>query len=128
LILASGCFDGLHSGHVKYLQSAKRLAPRQHLKVAIAPDSYIRTKGREPYWPQSDRAHTVFALDCVDAVVLQEDDSVADIIQQEKPDIFVKGPDWQGKLPEDVLKACQDVGARIEYVHTRGRHTSEARG
>ena len=128
MILCSGAFDGLHAGHVRYLQAARRLDTAQTLRVAVSTDGYIRTaKGREPYWPQVDRAATVCALACVDEVVLQEDDSIAPTIRALRPAIFVKGPDWRGVLPVEVRQACADVGTSIEIVSTAGRHTSEAR-
>ena len=129
MILASGCFDGLHAGHVRYLQRARAIDPTQTLKVAIAPDTYIRfVKRREPFWPQADRAATVFALGCVDDVILQAEDSVAATIRAQHPRWFVKGPDWRGLLMPDILEACQAVGCEIAFTETPGRHTREARG
>ena len=128
MILCSGCFDGLHRGHVRYLQHARALDRTQTLRVAIAPDDYIRqTKQREPYWPHTDRADTVFALGCVDSVIMQRSMTVAPIILEYKPALFVKGEDWRDRLPEDVLEACQRVGAQVVYVETPGRHVTEAR-
>ena len=129
MILASGAFDGLHAGHVRYLQMAKRLGHGQPLHVAVAPDAYIRAeKGREPYWSQADRMQTVFALACVDEVIPQHDTSVAKTVREKRPTALVKGPDWKGHLPQDVIDACVDVGARILYTETGGRHVREARG
>ncbi len=126
IILASGCFDSLHSAHVRYLRAARAFDPGDILRVAIAPDSYIRTvKHREPHWSQSDRAETVLALGCVDAVILQDSDSVAAVIREWHPRLFVKGEDWRCQLPEDVLAACQAVGTEIRFVSTPGRHVSE---
>lgn len=128
MILASGCFDGLHAGHVRYLHAARDLDLNEPLKVAIAPDSYIRwVKGREPFWTQRERAATVFALKCVDDVILQEHDSVASLIRKLRPSIFVKGRDWDGLLPFDVRDACDDVEAEVVFTTTPGRHTREAR-
>ncbi len=127
IILTSGAFDSLHSGHVRYFRVARALGQRDFLYVAIAPDSYIRSaKHREPYWSQADRAETIEALKGVDAVILQETDSVADVIRHWLPRLFVKGADWRDKLPEDVLAACQAAGTEIRFVSTPGRHVSEA--
>ena len=128
MILCSGAFDGLHAGHIRYLRAARDVDPIQALRVAIAPDQYIRTvKDREPFWSQQDRAETVWAVDCVDNVILQTTQTVAQVILDLSPRYFVKGADWRGRLPEDVLAACQVVGAEIVYVDTPGRHVSEAR-
>ena len=130
MILASGCFDGLHAGHVDYLSAAKALCGHDELLAcAVAPDSYIRTqKGRAPYWPQHQRARTVRALQDVDAVILHAQPSVAEVIRDVKPRLFVKGPDWEGRLPEEVLLACEEVGTSIAFLETPGRHVREARG
>ena len=128
VILASGTFDGVHSGHVRYLRAARLLAKGEFLRVAVAPDVYIRTeKHREPYWSQSDRAETVLALGCVDCVTQHPEPSVAQLIRDLRPRLFVKGQDWRGKLPEDVLAACQAVGTEIVFVDTPGKHVSQAR-
>ena len=130
MILCSGAFDGLHAGHVRYLKAAACLKqPNEELKVAVAPPDYIQqAKGRTEYWHQGDRCETVAAVTGVDlAFVYFEADSVAEVIRGLKPRVFVKGMDWAGQLPADVIGACADVGCQIVYVHTPGHHTSEAR-
>jgi cytidyltransferase-like protein len=128
VILGSGCFDGLHSGHARYFSTMKKLAQEgEAVYVAIAPDFYIEsTKDRKPHWSQHDRWRTV--LECGVNPLMHEAPSVAQTILQQKPRLFVKGSDWAGKLPEDVVKACREVGAIIVYVDTPGTHTSEALG
>ena len=129
MILTSGAFDGVHAGHVAYLEAAKALCEGDELLVcAIAPDSYIeQAKGRKPYWHQADRLHTVTALGCIDAAIPQHEQSVADLITQYRPRLFIKGPDWEGRLPEDIQRACDEVGTVVGYVATPGRHVSETR-
>lgn len=128
MILASGKFDGLHAGHVRYLQAARQLSTAETLCVLIAPDTYIeQTRNRPAFWSQHDRAQTVYALACVDKVILQQEDDAAAEIRRLQPRLFVKGPDWRDRLPETVLAACQDVGAEVVFVQSAGRHVSEAR-
>lgn len=129
MILTSGAFDGLHAGHVQYLEAAKALCEGDELLVcAIAPDEYIvQTKGRKPYWHQADRLRTVTALGCIDAAIPQQRQSVADLIEHHRPRLFIKGPDWEGRLPEDIHAACELVGTSIGYVDTPGTHVSETR-
>ncbi len=128
MVLGSGCFDGLHAGHARYLKALKNLAqPGEDVGVAVAPDDYIDAiKHRKPIWPQADRWRTV--IECGVTAMAQQESSVADVIRRSKPRLFVKGLDWAGKLPADVLTACQEVGAMVVYVHTPGTHTSEAMG
>lgn len=127
MILTSGAFDGVHAGHVAYLEAAKALCEGDELLVcAIAPDEYIvAAKGREPYWHQHDRLRTVSALGCVDAAIPQHHQTVAELISQHRPRLFIKGPDWEGRLPESIQRACSDVGTVIGYVDTPGTHVSE---
>lgn len=129
MILASGAFDGLHAGHVLYLKAASCLRlPNEDLHVAVAPNSYIEgEKARKPYWCQTDRAAVIGELPYVQHVLLQGDPSVAEMVRERRPRLFVKGLDWAGELPTDVIDACDEVGCQIVYVHTPGRHTSEAR-
>lgn len=131
MILCSGAFDGIHAGHVRYLEAAQQLkeSPNDLLIVAVAPDAYIvQAKHRQPYWPQADRLTAVQGLAAVDAAIVQPTESVASIIRQFRPRLFVKGNDWQRRLPEDVIHACNEVGTALAFVDTPGRHTEEAHG
>lgn len=129
MILTSGAFDGVHAGHVAYLEAAKALCERDEVLVcAIAPDEYIvAEKGRQPFWHQHDRLRTVSALFCVDAAIPQQHQTVAELIYQHRPRLFIKGPDWEGRLPEAIHQACSDVGTAIGYVDTPGTHVSQTR-
>ena len=122
MTLADGCFDPLHIGHLRYLRRAMERG--RPVVVRIAPDAAIRAKGRQPFQTQRERAELVFALDCVARVVL--DGSLADAINRLHPDTLVKGIEWQDRLPEDVLQACQQTGTRIVFVNEQHR-TSTAR-
>ena len=135
MILCSGCFDGLHAGHVRYLQAAydRRVESLPHhyggegLVVALASDAYIRrVKRREPRWSYAERMETLLALVMVDEVVEHSEVGVADVILATRPRVFVKGHDWMGGLRDDVRDACEAVGAQIVFVNTPAKHTSEA--
>ncbi len=129
MILCSGCFDGVHAGHVAYLQAASRLCYEgERLLVAVAPDAYIfGVKGHFPHWSQIDRELTVHALKGVDRTCVHSDAGVADIILAKRPRLFVKGADWRDQLEPDVLAACQAAGTSILFVALRDTpHTHEA--
>lgn len=130
MILCSGCFDGLHIGHVRYLQAALRYRENEGepLVVAVATDRYIhRHKGRAPIWGQMERLSTVDAIRGVQTSVLHGTDGAADAIRELKPRLFVKGRDWEHRLPEDVLQACYDEGVQIVFVDSAiPQHTSDA--
>lgn len=128
MVLASGAFDGLHAGHVRYLAKAKALClPDEPFYVAVAPDSYIaHAKGRTPpWWTQMERAETLRFCEGF-TVLTQDEDTAAALIRRLKPRLFVKGTDWSlHDLPEDVRRACHAVKCGIVFVDTPGRHTRE---
>ena len=130
MILCSGAFDGLHAGHIRYLEAAKQLCLEgEELWCAVAPDSYIRqTKQREPHWSQTERLATVCALRLVDYGWSQRSETIAALVRFVAPRLVVKGEDWIDRVPTDVIKACDEIGCEIRFVHTPGRHVSEAIG
>jgi D-beta-D-heptose 7-phosphate kinase/D-beta-D-heptose 1-phosphate adenosyltransferase len=97
IVFTNGCFDLLHYGHVKYLQDAKREG--DILIVGVNRDASVRRiKGRQrPLVGENDRAGIIAALGSVDYVVLFKEDTPREIIKLLKPDILVKGADWQKK-------------------------------
>lgn len=126
MILCSGCFDGLHAGHVAYLEGAKKLAPGETLFCAVAPDSYIRkAKKREPYWSQADRVRTLQAVRPVDVVFSQVENKVSTLIKRLMPTAFVKGDGWRGDV--EVESVCHALHIPIWITPgTERKHTSEA--
>jgi len=127
IVLADGCFDPLHSGHLRYLTFA---AQHGSVLVRVAPDGVIRAKGRQPFFRQAERVQHLAALRMVDAVVAGEDDDGDDlsaVIRHYRPSALVKGAEWEGHLPADVVQACEDL--KTELIFYRGslteRHSTE---
>jgi cytidyltransferase-like protein len=127
MILCSGVFDGLHAGHVAYLQRAAGwLLEGERLIVAVAPDDYIRRwKSREPRWITEDRLQTVLALDMVDEAVVHNEQGVANVIEIMQPRLFIKGADWTSCLEDDVKASCIAHGVMVVFVPLHGTHGSE---
>lgn len=94
VVFTNGVFDILHPGHLRYLQHARSLGDA--LIVGLNSDASVRrNKGAErPINPQEERAEVLEALECVDAVVLFEEDTPDRIIKAIQPEILVKGDDW----------------------------------
>lgn len=94
IVLTNGCFDILHTGHVKYLQACKKLG--DILIVTINSDMSIkRLKGDgRPINSQTNRLIMLEALGCVDMVYVHEEDTIKDLISVIKPDVYVKGGDY----------------------------------
>ena len=97
VVFTNGCFDILHVGHVKYLQIAKSFG--DILIVGLNSDESVsRLKGpTRPVNIAEDRAYLLAALEAVDFVVLFGEDTPYDLIKMIKPDILVKGGDYEGK-------------------------------
>ncbi len=97
VVFTNGCFDILHVGHVKYLQIAKSFG--DILIVGLNSDASVsRLKGpSRPVNVAEDRAYILAALEAVDFVVPFSEDTPYDLIKMIKPDVLVKGGDYEGK-------------------------------
>ena len=128
MVLTSGCCDGLHAGHLRYLRLAHaQCQPDEPLAVAVAPDASVRlAKGREPYWPADLRAEAVAGVVGVHTVIVAD---LAEAIGTLGPRAVVVGQDWAGRLPTGDQAAAEAVGATVHYVDTGPGmlRTSEAR-
>ena len=101
IVLANGCFDLLHVGHIRYLDEARRLG--DVLFVGINSDASVaRLKGRgRPLMPATERLEVLAALRAVDHVVVFEDDTADGLIRALKPDVHAKGTDYTAdSVPE----------------------------
>ncbi len=111
----NGCFDILHVGHVRYLQKTKSFA--DYSIVLLNSDKSVRLiKGEgRPINNENDRAEILCALSCVDYVVLFDEASPRDILDEIKPDVYTKGADYSLEtLPEaDIMKKN---GTRVEFI------------
>lgn len=111
IVFTNGCFDILHVGHVSYLEKAAKLG--KHLIVGLnADDSVRRLKGEtRPLVHELDRARILASLACVDAVVIFHEDTPSKLIKTIRPDILVKGGDYQ---PEQV--AGREYVGKVEII------------
>ncbi len=110
VVLASGVFDPLHWGHLKHLQAAKELG--DWLIVAVTADRFVNKGLGRPVFNQDQRAEMVRALKIVDNVAIVE--SGEEAIRIIKPDIFVKGKEYEGRLPEQSL--VESFGGRVVFT------------
>jgi D-beta-D-heptose 7-phosphate kinase/D-beta-D-heptose 1-phosphate adenosyltransferase len=118
VVFTNGCFDLLHPGHIHLLNEAKRCGHR--LIVGLnSDDSVRRIKGpQRPILSDSDRAAILGALDCVDLVVIFDEDTPIKLIDALKPDILVKGADYS---IENVVgrEIVESNGGRVQLVPVR---------
>jgi rfaE bifunctional protein nucleotidyltransferase chain/domain len=108
IVFTNGVFDLLHPGHVRYIEAARKQG--EALVVGVNSDRSARANkgdGR-PLIPEAERAEILAALGWVDAVVIFDEDTPAEIIRLLQPDVVVKGADW----PEDQIVGRDTVEAR----------------
>ena len=115
IVATNGCFDILHVGHVRYLEKTKSFA--DILIVLLNSDKSVRSiKGpNRPINNEQDRAEVLSALKSVDYVVLFDEDSPRNLLDEIKPDIYTKGADYTMEtLPEaDIMRKN---GTRVEFI------------
>lgn len=108
IVFTNGCFDIMHVGHVRYLAEARSRGDM--LIVGLNSDASVRSiKGdKRPIIRQEHRAEVLASLACVDHIVMFDEPDPLRLIQALKPDILVKGEDWE----EDTIIGAQEVRAR----------------
>ncbi len=124
VVCTNGCFDILHTGHVKYLEKTKSFA--DYLIVLLNSDKSVKSiKGpSRPVNNEKDRAEILSALRCVDYVVLFDEDSPKNLLDEIKPDVYTKGADYTLEtLPEaDIMRKN---GTRVEFIEfVQGKSTT----
>ena len=125
VVFTNGVFDLLHRGHVEYLEEARALGDR--LVVGVNSDlSTRRLKGpSRPIVAEGDRVALVSALACVDLAVLFDDDTPLRMVEAVRPDVLVKGGDYE---VADIVgrEAVEARGGRVTTIALReGISTSE---
>ncbi len=115
IVFTNGCFDILHAGHVSYLKRARGLG--DVLVVGLNSDSSVKKiKGKSrPVNPQEQRARVLAALSFVDFVVIFQEDTPQRLIHELRPDILVKGADWD---EDEIVGArfVKSLGGRVERI------------
>lgn len=109
-VMVNGTFDILHRGHIELLNYAKSLGDQ--LLVAIDTDRRVKElKGQDrPINNQDDRKFFLYNLKSVDIVMLFDSkEQLINIMQEFKPDIYVKGSDWKRDRPSTAEQYCNKV-------------------
>jgi FAD synthetase len=118
VVLASGVFDLLHLGHVKFLEEAKKACGKgAELIVIVARDATVeKRKGKKPVMPENQRRALVESLKVVDEAILgYEEFSIGKVIEKIKPDIIVVGHDQDG-MEKTVRKYVEENRLPIKIV------------
>lgn len=123
IVLANGCFDLFHVGHIRYFAGAKELGDL--LIVGINSDRQVRRlKGKNrPFIPENERAEIVAAIRFVDAVTIFDEPTVEELIMAIRPDFHAKGTDYTNDtVPEREI--VREYGGRVAIVGDRKDHSS----
>jgi FAD synthetase len=118
VVLASGTFDLLHFGHVKYLEEAKKAGGENaELVVIVARDNTVeKRKGKKPVMPEDQRRALVESLKVVDEALLgYEEFDMGKVIERIRPDIIAVGHDQDG-IEREVRKAIAGKNLSIQIV------------
>lgn len=121
IVLATGVFDLLHLGHLRFLEESKRKGgPGSKLVVVIARDKTVRRrKGRGPVYPEDQRRELVGALRVVDRAILgHEEFDLLGVLTEEKPNIVCVGYD-QKQIGEAVSSVIRKQGLPVRLIHIR---------
>jgi D-glycero-beta-D-manno-heptose 1-phosphate adenylyltransferase len=123
VVLANGCFDILHVGHIRYLEGAKALG--DVLVVGINSDEQVRAQKGEgrPFVPERERAEIVAAVRAVDFVTIFTEPTVEQLLLSIRPDIHAKGTDYtEDSVPERHV--VRSFGGRVMIVGDPKDHSS----
>ncbi|PTU67208.1 D-glycero-beta-D-manno-heptose 1-phosphate adenylyltransferase [Chromobacterium sp. Panama] len=115
IVFTNGCFDILHRGHVTYLAQARALGAS--LVLGLNTDASVRRLGKgddRPINHQDNRAAVLAALESVSLVICFDEDTPAQLIEQVRPDVLVKGGDW---TPDKIVGSAETL-ARGGQVHS----------
>lgn len=112
--MVDGAFDPLHRGHIEYFRAAAELgAP---VLCNVASDRYVRTK-HPPLLDERQRAAVVDAIRYITYTHVNEFDTET-ILRELRPRYYVKGKDWDGRLPAEQVEICREHGIEIVYLDT----------
>ena len=117
LIHCHGCFDVVHPGHVRYLQSAG--SHGDVLIVSLTGDDAIeKSDGTRPYIPQEYRAENLAALEFVDHVVVADGPTAEPVIEAMRPHLYIKGQEYEHSCDPRFLaerRLVERCGGRVMF-------------
>ena len=118
IVFTNGCFDILHVGHVRYLTAAR--SKGDALVLGLNSDASVKSikPDNRPIVSQDQRAEVLAGLACVDYITIFDEPDPLSLIQAIKPDVLVKGADWEEAeiIGSDVVKSYGGNVVRIEVV------------
>ena len=112
--MVDGAFDPLHRGHIEYFRAAATLGVP--VLCNVASDRYVRTK-HPPLLPEDQRGAVVDAIRYITYTHVNPFDTET-VLRELRPRFYVKGKDWDGRLPPEQVAICREHGIEIVYLDT----------
>jgi cytidyltransferase-like protein len=113
--MVDGAFDPLHRGHVEYFRAAA-VAVDVPLLCNVASDRYVRSK-HPPLLPEDQRAAIVDAIRYIAYTHINQFDTET-VLRELRPKFYVKGKDWEGRLPPEQVRICAEHSIGVVYLDT----------
>ena len=113
--MVDGAFDPLHRGHIEYFRAASA-AVEVPLLCNVASDEYVRTK-HPPLLSEDQRAVVIDAVRYISYTHINRFDTET-ILRELQPRYYVKGKDWEGRLPREQVRICAEYGIGVVYLDT----------
>ncbi len=113
--MVDGAFDPLHHGHIEYFRAAAA-AVDVPLLCNVASDRYVATK-HAPLLAEEQRAVVIDAIRFITYTHINRHDTET-ILRELRPKYYVKGKDWDGRLPEEQVRICAELGIGIVFLDT----------
>ncbi len=119
--LCHGCFDILHVGHLRHFEAAQRMA--DVLVVTVTPDRYVNKGPNRPIFPEEQRVELVAGLKPVNWVATNEWGSAVETILRIKPDIYVKGQEYESSAARvnpnffEEERVVEEVGGKVKFTY-----------
>jgi bifunctional ADP-heptose synthase (sugar kinase/adenylyltransferase) len=112
--MVDGGFDPIHPGHIAYFEAAAGLG--LPVLCNVSSDDWVGRKHR-PLLTQAERGVVLDAIRWLDFVHLSST-STADVLRTLRPRYYAKGADWRGRLPDEEVRVCEEVGVEIAFLDT----------
>jgi len=118
--LCHGCFDILHCGHLRHLEAAREIA--DFLVVTVTPDRFVNKGPHRPVFPEEQRAELLAGLQIVDWVCVNRWKSAVEIIRLVRPNLFVKGEEYESRAERvnpnffAEAKAVEEAGGKVVFT------------
>jgi cytidyltransferase-like protein len=113
--MVDGAFDPLHRGHIEYFRAAAEQLDVP-LLCNVASDRYVESK-HPPLLPEQQRAAIVDAIRFISYTHINQFDTEK-ILRELQPKYYVKGKDWEGRLPQEQVKICREQAIEVVYLDT----------